>query len=293
MLLKNLSASLVLVASAVTAAELPLRAVSFNIRFAATDPGEDEEPWSDREPLVTDLISRAASDGPAIVGLQEVLHEQLTDLKDGLGDEWSHIGVGRDDGEEAGEYSPILYRSDMFDVIHEETKWLSETPDEPSFGWGANNRRIVVTGVFEHKETGQRFISSNTHLDHEVAEARVEGVKVVIERIEAMQEEYGPFAVTLTGDFNSQPGEDADEEMTSIGYLEDLYDVAEGRKGPENTYTGFPEDTTQTRIDYVFIGPKGEDNWVAELYEVLDSETDDDVRASDHRPVVGHLTLKE
>lgn len=290
MLSKTLFASLALVVQAVTAADLPLRIVSFNIRYATSDPGENEKYWSIREPLVTDLISTAASDAPALVGLQEVLHEQLTGLKSSLGDGWSHIGVGRDDGKEDGEYSPILYRSDIFDVIFEETKWLSETPDEPSFGWGANNRRVVTTGVFEHKETKQRLIRSNTHLDHEVSEARIEGVKIIIDRLEAVQEEYGPLAVALTGDFNSQPDQDAHEEMAKIGYVEDLYDVADERKGPEDTYTGFAPGTTQTRIDYIYIGPKSESKWAAGGYEVLDNEVDG-VFASDHRPVVGDLTL--
>lgn len=290
MLFNNLFASLALVVPAVTAAELPLRVISFNIRYAASDPGENEEPWSVRQPLVSDLISGVVSDAPALVGLQEVLHEQLVDLKSALGDGWSHIGVGRDDGKEAGEYSPILYRSDIFDVIFEETKWLSETPDEPSFGWGANNRRVVTTGVFEHKETKQRLIRSNTHLDHEVSEARIEGVKIIIERLKVAQGDHGPLAVALTGDFNSQPDQDAHEEMAKIGYLDDLYDVAAERKGPEDTFTGFAPGTAQTRIDYIYIGPKGENKWVAKEYEVLDNQVDG-VFASDHRPVVGDLAL--
>ncbi|KAL2113197.1 hypothetical protein VUR80DRAFT_5104 [Thermomyces stellatus] len=289
MLFKKLLAPLALAVPAVTAAELPLRVVSFNIRYAASDPGENEKPWAVREPLVSDLISGAARDTSTLVGLQEVLHEQLTDLKSSLGDGWSHIGVGRDDGKEDGEYSPILYRADVFDIVYEETKWLSETPDEPSFGWGANNRRVVTTGVFEHKETKQRLIRSNTHLDYEVPEARIGGIKVIVERLQAVQEEYGPLAVALTGDFNAQPGQDAHEEMAEIGYLADLYDVASERKGPEGTYTGFAPGTTQTRIDYIYVGPEDENTWEAGVYEVLDTDVGG-VLASDHRLVVGDLT---
>jgi hypothetical protein len=47
---------------------------------------------------------------PDIIGFQEVLHSQLEDLRALLGDAYGWVGVGRDDGHRAGEYSPIFYR---------------------------------------------------------------------------------------------------------------------------------------------------------------------------------------
>ena len=46
-------------------------------------------------------------------------------------DTGTYIGVGRDDGKKAGEYSPILYRSAVWKVEAWKTVWLSETPDKP------------------------------------------------------------------------------------------------------------------------------------------------------------------
>jgi hypothetical protein len=46
-------------------------------------------------------------------------------------DEWAYIGVGRDDGKEKGEYSPIIYRPRVWRVDGWRTVWLSETPDRP------------------------------------------------------------------------------------------------------------------------------------------------------------------
>lgn len=40
---------------------------------------------------------------------QEVLHGQLLDLEALLGPRFAHVGVGRNDGKEQGEYSPIFY----------------------------------------------------------------------------------------------------------------------------------------------------------------------------------------
>jgi len=78
----------------------------------------------------------------ALLGLQEVLHSQLHDILDGLNQhseptDWEYIGVGRDDGKEGGEMSPILYRSSVYRLIKFTNLWLSETPDVPSKGWDA------------------------------------------------------------------------------------------------------------------------------------------------------------
>ncbi|SPO03245.1 related to endonuclease/exonuclease/phosphatase family protein [Cephalotrichum gorgonifer] len=294
MLAKNLLLSLAVAAPVVLADQLPLRLVSFNIRLATSVPGVNEKPWAERAPYVVDQLNKTALDppcgAPTLIGMQEVFHVQLTDIKEGLGAGWGHIGVGRDDGKEKGEYSPIVYRTDVLRVLYNETKWLSTTPDVPSFGWGATNRRIVTLGVFEHIETGKKFIASNTHLDHQVSKARTESVKVIMERIIAAQEEYGPLGVSLTGDFNSEPDGDAHSTVMSFGYLEDLHDLTSDRKGPETTYTGFVPGTKETRIDYVFVGPKEDKKWKVNGYEVLDNVVDD-IYISDHRAVVGDVTL--
>lgn len=41
---------------------------------------------------------------------QEALIRQVNDLKELLGDDWGWVGVGRDDGVERGEFSPIFYK---------------------------------------------------------------------------------------------------------------------------------------------------------------------------------------
>lgn len=58
-------------------------------------------------------------------------HNQLLDLAALLGPSYGHVGVGRDDGKEAGEYSPIFYDRTKFEVVKWRTIWLSPTPDIP------------------------------------------------------------------------------------------------------------------------------------------------------------------
>jgi len=286
----------------------PLRIVTFNIRYAATTLSTNEKPWTSstcasspttcRKPHVithlSQLSTNTTSTTTTLIGLQEVLDGQLTDIKTGLGSAWAHIGVGRDDGVKKGEYSPILYRTDVLGVVFNETKWLSPTPDKVSFGWGAGSRRVVTIGVFESKSTGKRFIHANTHLDNASGEARTEGVKVVLARIQAVQKTWGPLGVVLTGDFNSARGAEAHKVVTESGYMEELFDLAtaEGKVRGANrvTFTGFKAGNAGTFIDFIWVGPKADKWFTLQGYEIMDNVAQG-VYFSNHRAVVGDATL--
>ncbi|KAI1128270.1 endonuclease/exonuclease/phosphatase [Nemania abortiva] len=281
---------------------LSLRVLTFNIRYAAA-ASTYEKPWSVRGPLVIESVSALAANATAagavpVIGMQEVLHAQLVDITAGLGPAWSYLGTGRDDGKEAGEYCPILYQPGQVRLLNSTQKWLSPTPDVPSYWPGAGSRRYVLVAVFEDIATGTRFIAANTHLDNASSQARSEGVKIVLSVIRGVQAAWGPdLPVMLTGDFNSEPGEDAYEAMVADGYLRDTYELADegARFGPYETYTGFVPaqvPNVSTRIDFLWLGPDAAAPWDVERYEVVDNVVDG-VYMSDHRPVFGDITLRE
>ncbi|RYP09446.1 hypothetical protein DL765_008442 [Monosporascus sp. GIB2] len=307
MILKNLIAPLLIMLAAQakggdTASgpdPLSLRVISFNIRYAAPG-GIHERPWSVRGPRVIAQLAESAANATAagavpVIGLQEVLHAQLADIQGGLGPDWAHVGTGRDDGREKGEYCPLLYRRGAVALLDSAQRWLSPTPEKPSFWPGAGSRRYVVVGVFEDAATGRRFVAANTHLDNVSAKARTEGVKIALDTIREVQEKWGPgLGVALTGDFNSEPGQDAYETVREGGYLADLYTLVDEtrRFGPYTTYSGFnpsAEPRVEKRIDFVHVGP--DDALVASRYEVL-SNVQEGIYISDHRAVMGDVTLK-
>ncbi len=104
-------------------------------------PGPTELKWSADYSIFHD---------PDIFGLQEALYEQITDIHKNL-PEYEWFGVGRDDGEKEGEFSPIFFKKSKFILIEKGNFWLSEDCDKPGLGWDAVCNRIVAWGNSNQK----------------------------------------------------------------------------------------------------------------------------------------------
>ena len=111
---------------------------SYNLRYANAEDSAAGNGWGKRYPVMAKLIQYHSFD---IFGTQEGYIRQLEDMKAALPG-YEYIGVGRNDGKEAGEHSAIFYRTDKFDLIKKGDFWLSETPDTASIGWDAVLPRI-------------------------------------------------------------------------------------------------------------------------------------------------------
>jgi transcriptional regulatory protein PHF12/RCO1 len=136
----------------------PLRLLTWNIRYDWMTPRPStskETPWPARRSSLCALLQHNASTH-GIIALQEVLHHQLLDLhsllNSGEGHEWEWIGVGRDDGRKAGEYSPVFYNRKRHELVSWRTFWLSESPERPGRGWDAACVRICTVGRFSFLE---------------------------------------------------------------------------------------------------------------------------------------------
>src|SRR5687768_7487808 len=113
-----------------------IKVMTYNIRYDT--PNDSVNQWPKRTHKVYALIKKY---DPDLIGLQEVLHHQLTDLLENL-PAYTYIGVGRDDGKTKGEYSCILYKKDAFETVQQNTFWLSDTPDlAGSQNWDAGINR--------------------------------------------------------------------------------------------------------------------------------------------------------
>lgn len=278
---------------------LDIRVITHNIRYATKSPFKGEERWPMRRPRLCSQLVFNSCLPETFICLQEVLHVQLIDILTSLnassqsGKEWDCIGVGRDDGKEAGEYSPIFYRPAIWQLRSWETRWLSQSPRVPGKGWDASSIRLVTIGNFVHLESNRNIIVMSTHLDDQGATSREESAKLILRTIAELSKGSDHSAVLLAGDFNSPPEDGAYKIMTSKDST--MEDIAmriplEKRHGNEMTWTSFGYvDNTPARIDFIF-SRKG-DAVRYKTFGVLANRFDDGVYLSDHRACVTDVQL--
>lgn len=206
---------------------LPLRVMTFNLKFASN---EGPHAWSARRPIVRDAILEEA---PDVFGTQEGLHAQLTDLAADLPD-YAWIGVGRNGGQQ-GEFSAIFYKKTRFTLLDHGNFWLSSTPEVVgSRTWGNLLPRMATWGLFEEKESGRRFYHFNTHFDHLVSYSRTKSAELLVRRIAGRKL---PEPVVVTGDFNTDQRSAARAvlapENSTDAILFDTWSAAVAREGQQ------------------------------------------------------------
>ncbi|KAK3685650.1 Endonuclease/exonuclease/phosphatase [Podospora appendiculata] len=275
-----------------------IRLVTLNVRYATKNPVPGEEPWSIRSPkLCAQLKFITSGHSSAFLCLQEVLYSQLIDIQARLGPSWGYIGVGRDDGQRSGEFSPIFFRVDQWVCQLTKTYWLSKTPEIPSVGWDAALKRVCTVGSFRHKKTGTDVVIMSTHFDHHGETAREESAKLIIKLARVWAEKGGPGAqipLFLGGDFNSAPGGRAYKALTSPNSaMKDISELVPDdlKYGNQDiTYTSFGEANEEPkRIDFLFAREPG--GLAISGFGILSNRFDDQVYLSDHRPVVADVEI--
>jgi endonuclease/exonuclease/phosphatase family metal-dependent hydrolase len=262
--------------------------MSFNIRYGTAKDGEDR--WEKRQDLLVDTI-RAYN--PDLLGMQEVLAAQADFLQEKLPG-YGFCGTGRDDGKRAGEFSPIMFHKDRFDLLDSGQWWLSPTPDKvASKGWDAALPRIVTWAKLKDRKAGVDVLMFNTHWDHVGNVARVESGKLMRKLMAKKHEEAGgDLPVIVTGDFNSTEETPQYRTLTAsddVGVrLTDAYrETHRQRKADEASFHAFKGTREGLRIDWILHSPE----WVA-TGAAIDHTQKDGHYPSDHYPVTAELELK-
>ena len=223
-----------------------LTVATYNIRNANKGDAERGNGWERRCPWVCGLIEFQGFD---IFGSQEVLDGQLHDMLAQLPD-YAYIGVGRDDGDKAGETMAIYYLRDRFDLLDSGTLWLSETPDRPSRGWDGACNRTMTWAELRDRTSGKTFFYFNTHLDHKGKTARAEGVKLVVAQIAAIA---GKTPAILGGDFNTPTDSPIFRPLTKT--MKSARDKAP-ETDREGTFNGFGSAPDTIVIDHLYFRGK-------------------------------------
>lgn len=265
--------------SLLAAAQTEVKVMSYNIRLDVKSDGENW--WENRKGRVANLVNYYEAD---FIGMQEVLHHQLVYLKENLNG-YDYIGVGRDDGKEAGEYSCIFYKKDRYTVVQQSTFWLSPTPDVPSKGWDAALNRVCTYGLFLNNKTKQYVWVFNTHFDHMGKEARLESAKLIVKKIREVNTRRYP--VIVSGDFNSKPDEAPAQYMVS--QLRNSRSVSRLVYGDADTWNAFKfNEKPNVCIDYIFVA---EDKRVRVSKFATLTDSYDLKYPSDHLPILATINI--
>lgn len=255
--------------------------MSYNIRLGSVDDGENH--WDLRKQSLVDLINYYE---PDFLGTQEGQSPQLNFIKENS--VYEFVGKPRTN-DENGEFTAIFYKKDKFEILQQNTFWLSETPDEISKGWDADYERIATYVLFKNKSNGNQIWVMNTHFDHVGKEARRNSALMILDKVKEL-EKKNEIPVFVTGDFNSVPTDEPIQILTKG--LKDTRQISESKPyGPDYTFTGFKFPKSENLLlDYIFIN----DTSMVKIqkYAVMDDFYGEGKYPSDHLPVLVNFKLK-
>ncbi len=223
-----------------------MRVMTANVRNA--DRADDGHAWDVRKDACTRVIAACA---PDVLGLQEATIEQVEAVAAAMPD---HTWLGlRQNPLGHPRNAVLIHRS--FTVTDRGGYWLSPTPHVPgSIGWDARYPRHVNWVVLAGPDGGHWRVS-NTHLDHECAQARAGAARLLAEDTAAWPTESPQV---LMGDFNTVAGSAPLTTLECAGWR-DAWAAAhpdQPDSGPTRHGFGRAASAHPQRIDWIMVrGP--------------------------------------
>ena len=261
-----------------------IKAMTFNIRVDT--PLDFGNRWSSRKQMVIDRLTDNAAD---VVGLQEALSYQLSDIKTAL-PEYRSYAAGRNNGKQKGESCAILYRKDRFELNDSGTFWFSKTPSKPgSKRWGNLFPRICSWVHLTDTSNGKGFYVYNVHLDNVSQSSRKKSTHQLASHI-ADRKTSDPFIVM--GDFNMGIDNPAMkylrqiERATPYPKMIDAWSSLYDDDSSAGTYHKFRGKRTGPKIDHI---PLSENARALEVK--IDTTGVNGKYPSDHFPVTAIIKL--
>lgn len=238
--------------------------------------------WTNRRTILAQSI---VANGFDIFGFQEAdetIKNELPVLVEQAGGRYEWWFFGRDSQNGAvGEACGIAWNPDRFELTEKHGFWLSETPDELSYGWDETAyHRIAVTAMVTDKVYKKKFFLMVTHGPLS-ATARAKAAELLVEREQLYN---AGLPSVLVGDMNAAPDDAA--SVTLRSHWSDARKAAPAANifGPVGTFQNHKTSTDLSdesrRIDYIYV--RGD-------IELLSYRVDDSliggIYPSDHCPV--------
>lgn len=227
---------------------LPLRVMTFNLRFDNPDDGVHR--WPFRKECVVETVLR---ERPDLLATQEGMRIQLQYLSDHLEGYEPVVKWRLWDRKPKVQYPTIYYRTKDLSPKAGGEFWLSQTPFvHLSKSWGSAFPRLFTFARFLHRPTGKGIWFGNTHLDHVSEHARIEGARLIASWVRRKR-----LPVVLAGDFNAPPESHVHDILTrQLGGLRDTWRIL---KGPNeegfSTVHHFTGKPMGERIDWILVSP--------------------------------------
>ena len=218
-----------------------LTIMSTNVRCYAPDDLFKKSLFYRMELIATDVCAVM----PDVICFQEMQGLHYNYLEEVMPD-YTSVMAFRDNSI-IREGCSIFYRTDRFEEIESGHFWLSETPEVKSKDWGSAHYRICVYVCLKDRNTGKEFIVFNTHLDHKSEEARIKGIEVVLDKIQALE---GRTAF-LVGDMNAS--DNSKTIQSTKQRFDDAKKIATVSDGNKYTYNNWGNPGGKSLVDYILI----------------------------------------
>lgn len=173
-----------------------LTLITCNIRF--DNPGDQDNAWSHRREFLSDTLLRH---NPFIISTQEGRFDQLQDFQ-GLLEDFEMIDHHRS-WIKVRMYPTIFIKKNTFEILKSDDLWLSETPEiAGSSSFESMFPRLMTYVLLQVKNSEDKILVVNCHLDHIKQETRIKQMQVLGEQIKKIK---GPEKLVIMGDFNDSP----------------------------------------------------------------------------------------
>ena len=245
---------------------------------------------ADRSADIQDLILK---NDPDVLMLQEVSVDWIPYLQDFMStNNYSYYGYGRYGGElsatdlqSGDQFTPILWKTEKYELKESGHFWLSSTPDVYSAAWvdGTVSKfpRCVNWVILQDKETGGEFMALCIHTDPESEVVRTNSSQLAVEMVKEISKGR---PVVMAGDWNMSITDAAYLAVTEGGYPDVRFEAEETTYSGSFNAWGERADDNYAFGDHIFMS----DNMGAKFFEVV-NDYYDGVHISDHNPLLTEL----
>ena len=194
-----------------------------------------------------------------------------------------------------GELTPILWKTEKYDLVDSGHFWASSTPDVPgSESWTAYGKypRCINWVVLKDKQTKEQILVVSYHAipDKEDVpvtneEGRNKTAELIVEKVSEISEKYDNLAIVMGGDWNMQRSHTAYATISGNGYVDAQKQAADTTT--QGSYNAWNREPSKFGFgDYLFMNS----DVTATKYEVVnDYDLDAAKYLSDHSPIVAEI----